>query len=129
MACVYRHWPKKMLYHYDLTKIHWFDAGKLCRDVVYARADRDEGRIINTMRDAHLIVVDDIGTREPTASQLDAILAILEWRGRKPMIVTGNCNPVELKTLLDDRIASRLTSGVLIEFGGNDLRLDGAVAI
>ena len=88
----------------------------------------EEGPIKNTVRDADLIVLDDIATREPTAAQLDALLAILNWRGKKPLIATGNAAPAELANFIhDDRVVSRLCAGVIIEVAGHDRRLAGAL--
>lgn len=119
-AVVYRHWP-------DGWALFW-DCGRVCRDLVAARVEGREGPLKNTLRDADLIVLDDIATREPTGPQLDALLAILNWRGAKPLITTGNAAPEELANILhDDRVVSRLCAGVIIEVAGKDRRLQGTL--
>lgn len=120
-AVIYRHW------HGDAFFV---DCGTICRDLVRYRVEGRENAIKNTVCEKDLIVLDDIATREPTAPQLDALLTLLNWRGRKPLIATGNAAPSELAEFIhDDRVVSRLCSGAIIEVTGKDRRLQGALNI
>jgi DNA replication protein DnaC len=78
------------------------------------------------LRETGLVVLDEIGTRDATAHRYDALLRLLEVRQSKPLIITGNLNPVtELVAVYDERIQSRLSAGVLLEVAGRDRRMDG----
>ncbi len=73
-----------------------------------------------------LVVIDEIGTRDATAHRYDAFLQVLERRKGKPLILTGNLNPVTtLAQVYDERIQSRIVAGTLVEVRGGDQRLDG----
>lgn len=120
-AWIYLRWPAG-----GLCAPTWFDAGTIIRALTAARADGGGGRITNTVQDAGLIVVDDLGTRDPTGPQLDALKALIDARGSRPMIVTGNLSPEEMAVKLDERIASRLCAGIVIEVKGEDKRMTGA---
>ncbi len=129
-ALLYRNWPGYPL---------WLDAGAFVIQMMTARrdgaapyyhtngnrADRDisENGMINWMRESPLVVLDDIGNRRPTDAQFDALLAAINARSGKPLIITTNCNPEQLTSLFDDRFASRLLAGTVIEVGGQDRRL------
>lgn len=66
-----------------------------------------------------LLVVDDLGTERPDHSPvIDEIVARRE-ADRLPTVLTSNASPANLES---DRIASRLLSAELIEFGGVDMR-------
>lgn len=122
VACVYRHWPKGFLY--------WWDCGEITRRLAMMRKEGDGDEILKrSVNDCDLIVIDDIGTRAPTDPQLDALRDIIAWRRDKPLIVTGNLKPSDLRQVVDDRVASRLCEGVLIEVVGTDKRLERAKLI
>lgn len=75
-----------------------------------------------------LLVIDEIGTRDATAHRYDAFLQILDRRKGKPLILTGNLDPVKsMADVYDQRIQSRIAAGVLLEVRGNDRRMDGIV--
>jgi DNA replication protein DnaC len=73
--------------------------------------------------DVELLVLDDIGTKEPSPSFLDLLYLLIEKRSMKyKTILTSNLNTVELKNYLGDRIFSRIGSGEIINFQGPDER-------
>lgn len=73
-----------------------------------------------------LVVIDEIGTRDATAHRYDSLLRLLDARKGKPLILTGNLDPVTaLAAVYDERIQSRIAAGVLVNFKGRDQRLDG----
>lgn len=73
------------------------------------------------------MVIDDIGVREASQAQSEAMLLLLNERRAKPMILTGNLKPSELNKAYDDRIVSRLTAGIVIEVTGGDQRAQGSI--
>ncbi len=115
-AAIYRHWPGS-------TCCFW-NASKILMDFVMDR--HTSQLILNSVRDASLLVIDDLGVRVPTDSQLDALLVILNTRQGKPLVLTGNLGPADLKTKLDDRCGSRICGGHLFEVLGEDHRLKQA---
>jgi DNA replication protein DnaC len=113
--------------HWTSSLCGFWPAHQVVNDLVAARVTGGEGKLKRTVIDYSLIVIDDIGTRNPTTAQLDAIYSLLDWRTGQPLIVTGNLNPVQLSQILDDRITSRLCAGVTIECAGKDRRMATAL--
>lgn len=71
-----------------------------------------------------LLVIDDIGIREPSPAQREAIFELVDRRGVKPTVYTSNLGAGELAQLLgDDRIVSRMLRGYVLRLDGPDLRL------
>ena len=77
---------------------------------------------VNRVIGCSCLFLDDLGTRAPTEPMYGALFDLLEWRKDRPLCVTTNKSAVELAELYDDRIASRLSSGTVIKFGGSDRR-------
>lgn len=87
--------------------------------------------------DCDLIVLDDIADRNMTDARRASLLDILNWRGNKPLILTGNYDPkkyvvdpvtkkqtTELKMALqDDRLVGRILRCYHQRFSGPDLRM------
>lgn len=81
--------------------------------------------ILTNAKQADLVVWDDIGHKAGTSFEINTMLDILNYRlnNKKANIFTSNINPAELKTLLDTRVASRVTeSSIQIELVGADKR-------
>ncbi len=126
-GCVYRYFDGPPFGEFG--SVHWWDAGMITRAMVLAtaRIEGNEASILRTVSIARLIVIDDVGTREPTAAQLDALRTIINTRGTRPMILTGNLSPDEMiQFIKDDRIVSRICSGTIFNVTGSDRRLAGA---
>ena len=72
-----------------------------------------------------LIVIDDIGTERPTDYVMQAWYKIIDDRysGMLPTIYTSNLNISEFAERYGDRMASRLSSGLIIKLKGADYRL------
>jgi hypothetical protein len=78
----------------------------------------------NWLRVAPLLVVDDLGTRGGyTDPQYDNLLAVLESRKFRPLVVVSNVGLGGLRSIFDDRVFSRLGRGTLFELRGHDRRL------
>lgn len=65
-----------------------------------------------------LTVVDDVDEGAD-----DALLHLLEMRTARPLILTGNLTPSEVRSKLGARIHSRIAGGICVEFTGPDRRL------
>lgn len=74
-----------------------------------------------------LVVIDEIGVGKTDSDfRLDALIELVNTRcrePRRPLIVTGNIWPTEVEKLYDDRFASRILTGTVIEVKGEDRRL------
>ncbi len=115
-AAIYRHWAGD-------SAAFWM-THKVLYDFVMDRHTAHS--ILNSVRAADLLILDDIAVREPSGAQLDALLQILNARDGKPLIVTGNLAPRELNAVLDERCGSRICGGSVFEVLGDDRRLKQA---
>lgn len=64
--------------------------------------------LVDDIRDANLILLDDFGTERPTEFSLEKLYEIIEARTRKWTILTCNLSLERISQLMDTRIASRL---------------------
>jgi hypothetical protein len=70
-----------------------------------------------------VVVLDDIGTRARASdAQFDALHRILLQRDGRPLIATSNLGLADLARVYDDRSASRLASGTVLQLDGPDQR-------
>lgn len=76
-----------------------------------------------------LLVVDDIGLRDPTESQFEIVYEMVDRRGLKPVIYTSNLSLPALQRLYDGRISSRILRGLAVEVTGVDRRLEQSASI
>lgn len=72
-----------------------------------------------------LLIVDDVGLREVTEPQRELVFDIIDRRGTRPTIYTGNLDPKQLGELYDGRISSRILRGTPVEVTGSDRRFEG----
>ncbi len=85
--------------------------------------DRTIGGMIRWCSDASILVIDDLGSRQLTPPQADAMLQILQSRyERGNLIITTNCRPDSIAEMVGQRITSRLSAGVWIQMTGPDRR-------
>ena len=115
--------------------------------VVYMPADRLIARVqdsygtgttdqlIERLRLAHLLVLDDLGREKGTVDALRTICTVLDEREGAPTVVTANGTPAQLATRysdegLWDRVASRLGDEVYryVAVPGPDRRFRGSEA-
>ena len=85
---------------------------------------RSEEGILEEIAETTLLCLDDIGLRSPSDAAYDILHAVMTARRRNPTVITGNLSPVQLAKLYDDRIASRLAQGTVLELCGADRRLE-----
>ncbi len=76
------------------------------------------------VKEASLLVVDEIGIGVSNDWKTEIMWKLLEVRKDKPLILTGNLEPKELAGHFDQRIKSRLAGGSLLELCGRDRRAD-----
>lgn len=74
-------------------------------------------------RDAPLVVLDEIGSREKASDfQYGCLYDMLEFRECRPLILISNLSLEELARVFDERIVSRIIAGTPILVEGADLR-------
>lgn len=73
-----------------------------------------------------LVVLDEIGLQRQGPERVEAMLEFLERRRRRPLLITGNLSRPEVEARYDQRVASRLWAGSVIEVSGQDRRVAGA---
>lgn len=86
----------------------------------------DEYTIINRLSNTPVLVLDDLGVGNHTDWSRSIIYQVIDKRYRdcKQTIITTNLSMTKLSELIDDRIASRLSDGIIVEMQGEDWRLN-----
>lgn len=82
------------------------------------------------LKEADLLIIDDLGTETPSEAKLSNLLQLLNVRARLDQmsphktIISTNLKPAEIRNRYDDRISSRIIgSFMILKFGGEDLRI------
>ncbi len=79
-----------------------------------------------TYKNTKLLVLDDMGTRNPSDGFLDFLYLIIDfrWKNRETLgtIITTNKNAQQFREIFGDAILSRATSGFLFRLDGKDRR-------
>lgn len=89
-----------------------------------ARQRREARGMWDELAAAPFAVLDDIGLRARASdAQNNAMQRFLLTRGVQPTVYTSNLDLEGLARAYDDRVASRLAAGTVIEVGGEDRRL------
>jgi len=85
----------------------------------YNDADGEFDRRFRAMRDAELLVIDDLGTQSGTPWAAEKLYQIINWRyaRRLPMVITTNVDLERRSPQLDERIRSRLLEGTRVAGG------------
>jgi DNA polymerase III delta prime subunit len=122
----------------DYAGGRYWTAGGLCDVLIRAQAGRlqwSNGGYGGThwpedvwkwVAGAPLVVVDEIGSRSPSDFAYETVKRVLDEREGRPLVVISNLTLESLTRLYDDRVASRLAGGTVVEVGGSDRRLSVA---
>ncbi len=121
LSCIYTELKKKGL------SVVYITAGKLFE--ILRKYAFNEINDISVLTNSDMLIIDDLGT-EPMFNNITVEYMFLLFNERKinnkPMCISTNLNPDEIKNRYTERIASRLfdkeTTNV-IKIPGNDLRL------
>ena len=99
-------------------------------DAQYGRLENDKGYKITLagywrrIREANFTVLDELGTSEKVSPHhYDWLCEFIEIRYNKPAIYISNLSLHKIQLVYDDRIASRLAAGTVIEVEGEDRRI------
>lgn len=81
--------------------------------------------LLNRFVDNKLIVLDDIGQRDPSPAFMDFLYVLINTRTDKNLgtIITTNFTSNVLRERMGDAITSRMCSGEVYKFEGKDLRI------
>jgi DNA replication protein DnaC len=93
--------------------------------LAHAARDFDGGKpCVDTWRIGKMLVLDDLGSARNTPHVTETLLHLLlhryDWE--LPTIITANLSLDELGKQVDERLASRLREGRIIELAGGDRR-------
>lgn len=132
------------LYRKVINSSKWLDLQQFVRLVQRARTS-DDGKVYDFsfsnygasesdlyrkfVVDPQVVFVDDVGIRSASESVFEIVYEIVNRRGRRPAIYTSNVDPQRLRAIYDDRVASRMLAGTIIEVTGADRRIAGTQVI
>lgn len=125
---------------------HWYRIETFIKDVTTCRTSKDKkvgcrpanGETIYRTEsglwgladdEKSLWCLDDLGTRKGSESAYDIVFELLERRTGRPMIVSTNLDKEGITDLYDERIADRISAGVVIEMNGNSRRTGAKVKV
>jgi len=128
-AMLYRIWPH-FSGHYEPE---FWRAGELCRyltDAEYGRprslhraggtsVEATADKIEDICRRSDLLVLDDIGNVSPSPQGVKALLDILDWSARRPVIVTTNLSEDQIEKFYGGPATSRLFAGRTVAWAAN----------
>lgn len=125
-----------LIYQEATGRPMWINAGKGFRAVASASAEPQPlwGYGMIPLREVEhwleleersLVVLDDIALRDRVSeAQFEVMQEFLNRRQGKPTVITGNMSIEQIAKVYDDRVASRIAAGTLIEIDGDDKRLE-----
>jgi DNA replication protein DnaC len=87
----------------------------------------DEGSIerISLWSNAHLLIIDDFGSRDPnTAARLGGLMNLINkrWEKMRRTLITTNVSIEWLNNNIGEQVIDRITSGLILEFTGASFR-------
>lgn len=105
---------------------------EVCEELIEIQAGRREhGQQQDTVvrwwtrwREAGLTVLDELGSRDRVSDfQYETVKRAIDERRDGPAIFISNLSLDRLEKVYDDRVASRLAAGTVIQFAGADRRI------
>lgn len=109
----------------QLNKIVYRNATSLLNEIRSSYDSDSFDRVISRFKEAHLLIIDDLGAEKTTDWVLDIFFEIIDYRYAelKPVIIATNLTPAEIKAKLDERIMSRIYEMCIgIKLTGKDYR-------
>jgi DNA replication protein DnaC len=81
----------------------------LVGELMGAIKDKRVEQVINALINAEILIIDDIGAESEQSDFIrSCILRIIDGRMKKKTLYTSNVDPVDLHTVMDERIADRI---------------------
>lgn len=120
------HTPFK-LPNYDKDIAYFISQADLNEKWLDEKTQGSSKELSDRLKGTKLLVLDDLGTRIPSDAFLDFLFALIDhrWRSRDTLgtIITTNLIAQEVRTKFGDAILSRIASGIIIRFDGEDRRI------
>lgn len=91
----------------------------------YRGGDLDEQKLVEKYSSLHYLVLDDLGAEKSTEWSISTLYLIIDRRHRAmlPTVATTNLTMDEIGEQISRRIASRLSSGKVVEIKAPDYRM------
>ena len=85
---------------------------------------KSEVELLDSVKNQELLVLDDLGMREPSPAFQDFLYVLIDYRLNKSLgtILTTNCSSAELRKRIGDPITSRILTSEVFTFTGKDKR-------
>lgn len=102
------------------------DLFKVLEEHKFHRDDSNHDELINYIKSADLLIIDDLGTEVNTSVTSSELFNIINRRqtDRKHTIISTNLAPIDLESIYSHRLESRFIGNFeLMKFIGNDIRL------
>lgn len=103
---------------------------KINEEKLASYGDESQETYFGLLKEADLLIIDDLGTETISEAKLSNLLQLLNVRSRLDQmsphktIISTNLSLGEIRDRYDDRVLSRIIGGFLIfKFGGEDLRI------
>ena len=96
----------------------------LDRELLNSMGEGTEGNSLRKYHEAPLLFLDDLGTEMKSERQIRQLFSVVDTRSSNELttIYSSNVPPKDLSAVFGDRIASRLSLAIPIEFPAVDLR-------
>ena len=107
------------------NKIIYRNATSLLNEIRSSYDNNGFDTVLDRFKNAHLLIIDDLGAEKTTDWVLDIFFEIIDYRYAelKPVIIATNLTPAEIKAKLDERIMSRIYEMCIgIKLTGKDYR-------
>ena len=105
----------------------YYTVRRLCTDIIAENSGNSEkhpGRTWRSVGSAAIATLDEIGSRQQVSEfHYETVCEFLDLRECSPAIYLSNLRITELAKIYDDRVASRLASGTVLELEGPDRRI------
>ena len=109
----------------DIRVSRFVNLSSLMIDIRQAIKDDEERYILQKYKKNVILILDDIGAEKISDYAASIMYHIIDYRYSQllPTVITSNYNLDELSRLYNDRLTSRIASGIVIRMNGNDRRI------
>jgi DNA replication protein DnaC len=113
--------------YYDMDEAFFINQSDLNERWLQAKHDSSSFELSSRLKQTKLLVLDDLGTKTPTDTFGDFLYGIIDarWNHKSSLgtIITTNMTGIITRERFGDAILSRISSGIVIRFEGDDRRI------
>jgi DNA replication protein DnaC len=124
---IYQKYSSYQLPYYDMEEAFFINQADLNERWIHDKAEGWSMSLLGTLKNTKLLIIDDFGTRTPSDSFSEFLYALIDHRwyneDRLGTIITTNLNAKTMREKFGDAILSRVASGIMIRFDGEDRRI------